>query len=173
MKRRYQARSLREKLLILLFAAALAVWWLTLATGRLGRLVQDWRSVSAELASQRAWLDHRAAIEARAAQAAKNLEPARTLDATHLVGEVMALARQAGLAPGIDSPRTQRTPQFAYHTVEVNFRRAELGALVNFYEALNRRAPYLALEQCALSADRANPAQLNASFAIFSVEVLR
>jgi hypothetical protein len=171
MKAWFLFRTLREKLLVLFFAAAAAVLWLTAATGRLVQGWQGWHSVSVEQENQRLWLEHRPAIEERAARAVKNIEPGRTLDASHLIGEVSALAGTAGLAVGIDPPRTQRTDQFAYHTVQVTVRRATLGALVGFYEALGRRAPYLALEQCTLAADRANPAQLNATFSIFSVEV--
>lgn len=167
----FLSRSLREKLLVLLFAAAVAVVWLTGATGRLIEDWQGWRSAVIEQENQRLWLGHRPAVEERTAQAVRNFEPDRTLDATHLIGEVSALADAAGLSAGIDPPRTQRTDQFAYHTVQVSFRRAGLDALVNFYEALGRRAPYLALEQCTLTADRAAPERLNATFSIFSVEV--
>jgi hypothetical protein len=86
---------------------------------------------------------------------------------------VAALAAQAQLTPAIDSPRTQRTDDFAYHTVQVTFRRAKMPALITFYRELAKRAPYLALEQVALVADRGNPADLNATFSIFSVEVAR
>jgi len=171
MKAAYLARTRREKVLVLVLAAAAAAVWLAAASGRLVQAWQGWRAVAAEQQGQRQWLEQRPAIEERAAQAARNFEPSRTLDATHLIGEVSALAGAAGLSAGIDPPRTQRTDQFAYHTVQATFRRADLGALVNFYKALGRRAPYLALEQCTLAADRTNPALLNATFVIFSVEV--
>jgi hypothetical protein len=171
MKARFLSRTPREKSLVLLFAVVFSAVWLTTAAGRLVQRWQGWHNVSAERTSQRLWLDNRPAIEERAARAVKIFEPGRTMDASHLIGEVAALAGAAGLSAGVDPPRTQNTEQFAYHTVQVTFRRAELGALVNFYEALGRRSPYLALEQCSLIADRANPALLNAVFVIFSVEV--
>lgn len=170
MKAWFLSRTLRENLLVLFLAVAIAVVWLAAAAGRLMQGWQGWHSVAVERENQRLWLGHRTAVEERTAQAVKNFEPGRTLDASHLIGEVSALAAAAGLSAGIDPPRTQRTDQFAYHTVQVTFRRAALGALVGFYEALGRRAPYLALEQCTLAADRANPAQINATFIIFSVE---
>lgn len=170
MKALYLSRTLREKVLVLVLAAAVAAGWLTAAAGRLVERWRGWQQVSAAQRDQRWWLDRRSVIEERAARAVQQFEPGRTLDASHLVGEVSALAGAAGLSAGIDPPRTQRTDQFAYHTVQVSFRRAGLGALVNFYEALGRRAPYLALEQSTLAADRADPARLNATFVIFSVE---
>jgi hypothetical protein len=173
MKTYFMRRTRREKFLVLALVSALAAVWLVTAGGRLRARWQEHRSVASERADQKLWLERRPAIEERAARAVKNLNPARTLDATHLVGEISALAAQAGLSPGIDPPHTERTPQFAYHTVQVSVRRAALESLVKFYRALGERAPYLALEHCAIVADRANPAQLNASFTIFSVEVLR
>lgn len=173
MKRFFLKRAPRERLLILLFLGLAAVLWL----GSAGRRVHDrWtarREVAAELATQQLWLERKSAIEERAARAAGRLDPASTLDATRLVGEVVALAAEAGLSASMDAPRTQRTGQFAYHTVQVAFRRAELGAVVKFYRALARRAPYLALEESSFIANRNNPAELDARFAVFSVEVVR
>lgn len=173
MKRYFNQRSRREKILVLLLAGAAALVWVSSVSARLRERWQEGRSVAVELDEQRLWLDRRTDIENRAAIAVRNLDPAKTLNATHLVGEVVALAAQAKLSPAIDSPRTQRTEDFAYHTVQVTFRRAQLPALIAFYRELGKRAPYLALEQCALVADRANPADLNATFSIFSVEVVR
>lgn len=173
MRRFFNQRSRREKILVLVLALSAAIVWLSAATARVSDAWREGRSVAVELADQRLWLERKTDIENRAAIAVRNLDPAKTLDATHLVGEVVALAAQAKLSPAIDSPRTQRTDDFAYHTVQVTFRRAKLAELITFYRELGKRAPYLALEQCALVADRGNPAELNATFSIFSVEVVR
>jgi hypothetical protein len=173
MKRFLNQRSRREKVLVLVLALAGAVVWLSSALGRARDSWRDGRSVAVQLEDQNLWLERKTDIENRAAIAVRNLDPAKTLDLTHLVGEVSALAAQAQLSPSIDSPRTQRTEDFAYHTVQVTFRRTKLPALITFYRELNKRAPYLALEQCAIVADRSNPADLNATFSIFSVEVVR
>ncbi len=164
-------RAPRERVLILVLLAAGALVWLGSAARRARIRWTEGRVVATELATQKLWLERKASIEARAARAAGNLDPARTLDATHLVGEVSALASEAGLSAALDAPHTQRTGQFAYHTVQVGFRRADLAALVKFYRALGRRAPYLALEECSFIANRANPAELDARFDVFSVEV--
>lgn len=171
MKAAFIRRSPREKLLIVVLVMALALVWLITATSRLGRHWGENRTVTAQLDEQSQWLDRRAEIEQRSAAAVANLDPSRTLDATHLVGEVVTLAENAGLSPAIDSPRSQQTGPFSYHTVEVSFRRVELAALVAFYRELGERAPYVALEEVTLAADRGNPALINASFAVFSVEV--
>lgn len=170
MKALFLRRSPRERFLILVFLAAAAVVWLLAAADRLQTRWNDSRLVAGQLATQQFWLDQKADIDARATKAGAAFDPARTLDATHLVGEVSALASAAGLSVGVESPRTQRTGRFAYHTVQIGFRRADLASLVKFYRALGKRAPYLALEECSLVANRANPAEIDARFTVFSVE---
>jgi hypothetical protein len=164
-------RTPRERFLILLTFAAGAVVWLVSAAGRLQFRRAEGQLVAGQLATQRFWLERKAEIDARAATAGAVFDPARTLDATHLVGEVSALAAAAGLSVGVESPRTQRTGRFAYHTVQIAFNRADLAALVKFYRALGQRAPYLALEECSLVANRTNPAEIDARFTVFSIEI--
>jgi hypothetical protein len=55
----------------------------------------------------------------------------------------------------------------------VSFRRADLGALVRFYEALSARSPYVGLEQMTLTVDRGAPGQLNATFRVVAAELTR
>jgi hypothetical protein len=57
--------------------------------------------------------------------------------------------------------------------VQFSVRRAELGALLKFYDELGKRAPYITIEQLTLQADRANPALLNASLRVASVEIVK
>jgi hypothetical protein len=173
MKKVFLRRTPRERFLILFFLAAAAVVWLVSALGRLQARRTDARLAEGQLATQQFWLDRKAEIDARAATAGAAFDPSRTLDATRLVGEVSTLARSAGLSAGVESPRTQRTGQFAYHTVQVAFRRADLASLIKFYRALGQRAPYLALEEVSLVANRTNPAEIDARFTVFSVETAR
>lgn len=173
MKRVFLRRTPRERFLILVFLAAAAVVWLVSALGRLQARRTEAQMGAGQLATQQFWLGRKAEIEARAAKAGTTFDPKRTLNATNLVGEVSALARTAGLSAATEAPRTQRTGQFAYHTVQVAFRRADLASLIKFYRALGQRAPYLALEEVSLVANRANPAEIDARFTVFSVETAR
>ena len=66
-----------------------------------------------------------------------------------------------------------RSGEFAVHTVQFVLPRADFEALKKFYLALSQRSPYIGIEQCTLSAERANPAQLNASLTVSSVEIVR
>jgi len=171
MKRWFQRRLPREQGLVVVFAVLGALIWLSVANGRLRAQLSDWRASDSELTAQQLWLDRQQAITTQAATAVRNLEPARTYDATRLVTTVTSLAGAAGLAPAIDPPVTQRTSQFAYHQIRVSFQRASLGALLKFSDELARQAPYLSLEQIALQADRAAADTLSVTLLISATQI--
>jgi hypothetical protein len=171
MKTFFLRRAMREKMLMMAFAGLALVIWAVHLLGRGRSYWNDLQSARAELAAQQVWLQNGPAIDAKAAAATKSLDPTKTLNPTRLVGELNTLASQAGLTADIGSQRTEITNQFAFHTVQMNFRRVDLAALLRFYEELSKRAPYIGLEQSSLAVDRANPGQLNASFRIGSAEL--
>ncbi len=169
----FQSRNRREQLLVTFFTVIAALVWLSYSAGRLQKQIAGWRSTRGDLAAQQLWLDRQQEIEAQSVAAVRNLDPARTLDATKLVATVTSLATGAGLQPAIDSPVTQRTPQFAFHTTKVTFRRANLPALLNFYDEMSKQAPYLSLESVALQTDRAAAGALNATLQISATQITK
>ncbi len=169
----FLSRLLREKVLVLAFAVLGALIWLSSASDRLKAGLRGFKSAESTLATQQLWLDNRPAIEEAAAAAVRNLDPAKTYDATFLVAEIMGIAGRAGLAVNTEPPRTQRSPQFAVHTAQVTTRRADLGALLKFYQELSAKAPYLGLEQVSVQGDRTNPGMINATLQVVSVELIR
>jgi type II secretory pathway component PulM len=173
MKTFFMGRVLREKVLLLGFGLLVLIVWGVSLAGRTRIFWTEWRGLAAERASQQVWLDNRTDIEAKAKAATQRLDSKQTLDATKLVGELSKLATQAGLTADISGQSTQRTDKFAFNTVQVGFRRADMGALIKFYQELSKRSPYIALEQFSLTVDRATPGQLSASFRAVSVELAR
>lgn len=171
MKAFFQARSLRERVLLLVFALIGLGWWAPAALGRLGTLRRDLKEFTAERETQQMWLSHRTEIEARATAAGRMLNPAKTLDASQAFAELNRMT--AGLTAELAAQRSVRAEQFALHNVQVSIRRADLKGLYGFYEQLSARAPYLGIEQCVVSVDRANPGLLNAVFRVYSIEALR
>jgi hypothetical protein len=171
MKAFFQGRSRRERLLLLAFAFIAFGWWAPVALGRLGGLRRDWQEYATERATQQMWLSHRTEIEARAAAAGRTLDPAKTLDASQAFAELNRMT--AGLTAEIGGQRSVSSGQFALHNVQVSIRRAEIKGLYGFYEQLSARAPYLGIEQCVISVDRANPGLLNAVFRVYSIEAVR
>jgi len=167
----FLTRSTREKLLLLALSGTASLAWLLSAGGRTRQHWDDWRSLRAQAEEQQIWLSNRATIEARAAKAVQQLDPAKTLNGTRLVGELNSLATQAGLNAEVSGQRSERTTQFAFHSAQVTFRRVNLGSLIRFYEALSARAPYLGLEQVSVTLDRGAPGMLNATFRIVAAEL--
>lgn len=173
MKHWFNRARRREQLLITAFVLLGALVWLLSATGRLHTQWQGWHSTRVDLATQQLWLDRHKEIEAAAADAVRNLDPTRTYDATRLVSTVTSLATGASLTPSIDSPVTQRTPQFNYHTVKVTFRRATLNSLLSFYDELVKQSPYLSLEQIAMQTERTAPGMLNVTLQISATQIVK
>jgi hypothetical protein len=169
----FLGRLLREKLLLVAFVGLGAAMWVSSFSTRAGRAWRAHHAVSVDLADQRQWLANRAAIEANASQAVKAFDPAKTLDDTRLVEELSALGRSHNLKFTNETPQTERSGQFAVHTVQLSIPRAEWEPLRDFYVELSARSPYLGIEQFTLAADRSNPALLNASIRVSSVEIIR
>lgn len=175
MKAYFFSRVLREKLLLVVFVALGAAIWLSSVSDRTTRFVREFNRTSGDLAEQKLWLEQRDAIQAKAKAAIENLDPAKTYSAVRLSAEVRRIADTSGLGPATSSepPRTENAGQFSVNTMQVAIRRAELAALLRLNEEVGKRAPYMSIEQFDLSADRANPALLNASLRISSVEITR
>lgn len=169
----FLSRLLREKVLLVLFVALGAALW---GSNFTTRATTDWRAARAvtnELAMQKQWLDNRATIEEASIQAVQNLDPARTLDDTRLVGDLSALAREHNLRFTNDTPQTERSGEFAIHTVQAQLENAPWDALKRFYLAVTARSPYLGIEQFSARPDRADPSLLDTSIRISSVEIIR
>jgi hypothetical protein len=168
----FLGRLLREKILVFAFVLLGALIWLSSAADGMKANVRRFRAANSDLGTQALWLNNRATIEAAAAEAASHLDPSKTYDATFLVSEVSGMARRAGLSANTEPPRTQRSPQFAIHTLQLTTRRADLGAVLRFYQELAGKAPYLGLEQISVQGDRSAPGMLNATLQVASVELL-
>jgi predicted RNA polymerase sigma factor len=61
--------------------------------------------------------------------------------------------------------------QFSVHALQFTVTKVDWASLKAFYFALQARSPYIGIEQFTIVADRANPALLNASIKISSVEI--
>lgn len=170
----FLARFVREKLLLAGFAVLAAAIWLSNLAGRTSRFTREVHVTTGALNEQALWLSNRTKIEASAQAAAAQLDAVRTLDATRLLAEVAAIAGEAGLKNTTSGEsQDQSNGQFAVHTLRFNVTRADWDSIKTFYLALQKRSPYIGIEQFSLQADRANAALLNASIRISSVEISR
>jgi hypothetical protein len=168
----FLARFVREKLLLAGFAVLAAAVWLSSLAGRTGRFMHEVRATTASLNEQALWISSKAKIEAQAQSAAGQLDAARTLDATRLLAEVAAIAEEAGIKnPTSGESQDQSNGQFSVHTLRVSVARSDWDSIKNFYLGLQKRSPYIGIEQFSLQSDRANAALLNASIRVSSVEI--
>jgi hypothetical protein len=168
----FLSRLLTEKILLAGFLLVIAAWWFSHVARDVGRFGGEFKSTTAILKAQRTSLDGRAATEAKVKRALSQLDPARTLDSARLQGDLNTLA--TGLSgTTIDARPDEPADQFIKHSVQFSVRKVDWSTLQQFYIALSKRAPYISIEQCSISADRANPAELNATMLISSVEIAK
>ena len=175
MKTFFFSRHIREKILLTALLALVGIVWLV-RVARSGRAFwTEWRANAVVLATQQQWLDNRANIEASATRTIAHLDPARTFSSPRLLGELSTIADQVGVRNNTSSEilGTELTNQFAVNTVQVAVRNADLPSLLSFYDALDKRAPYIGLEQFSLTVNPSNPALLTAVMRVSSVEINR
>lgn len=168
MRKFYNARLLRERLLLLVFLGIGVIWWGSDLVGRTRQNVRAWQSVAEDGKIQLMWLERGASVGERTALVAKQLDAARTMNAAQAYAEVSRLAQ--GLPLEMGAQRTERTDSFSLHSLQVTFRRVDMASLLRFYEGVSARAPYLGIDQCTITADRATPGMVNAVFRVYSVE---
>ncbi|MBI2515973.1 MAG: hypothetical protein HYV95_03575 [Opitutae bacterium] len=170
MKTYFRQRSFREQLLLLAVAMAGLAWGASVLAKRTAFTVRAWRLSLGEQARQSLLLAQRDEILSRVKEAAKILDPVRTLDSGQSFAELNDMAR--GLTVELGTPRTEITGSFALHFHQITIRRTNFGRLIEFYDRLVRRAPYLGIEQCLLSSDPGAPGTLNATFRIYSIQIV-
>jgi len=174
MKAFFLSRLLREKVLLLAFVLIGAGIWLSSVSDRVGARWRAIRTTTTDLDVQQRWLSQRARIEKEAGLAIAHLDPSLTYDSVRLQDALKTMARAASLANyDVSDSRDQSTSLFAVHSVQLSVRLADIGSLVAVYKALSQCAPYISIEQFSLASNRANPAQLNISWKVTSVEIAK
>lgn len=166
-------RALREKLLLVVLIGIAALWWASSFSARAMAFWQAQRTTMLRLTEQALWIKNESAINETAKVTASRLDPTRTLNANQLVTTVGQLLSEAGLKGTSGSPDTTTSGQFAVHSQEFVIRNVEWEALSKFYEALQRRSPYISLERFTLNSAANNAAQLTLNLKVTSVEITR
>jgi hypothetical protein len=167
----FLSRLLTEKILLAGFLLILAVWGFFHVLRDVRGFGFDFRNTSMVLTAQKTSLDGRTATETKVKHALSQLDPSHTLDSARLQGDLSALATMPDTT--IDARPDEPADQFIVHSVQFSVRKVDWSTLQQFYVALSKRAPYISIEQCSISADRANPLELNATMLISSVEIAK
>lgn len=161
-----------EKLFLMIFVLLGLGMWAMNFKGRAQRFYNSARATSQELTRQDQVLKERTIIEESERKAAARLEPASTLDGIRLYAAISQMATEAGLrGPRLGEAHDEPGGQFTFHTLQFNVTNADWDSLKRFYLLVQKRSPYIGIDQFSLSANRANPAQLTAAMRISSVEV--
>jgi hypothetical protein len=170
----FLSRALREKLLLVVFIGIALLWWGSSFTARASSFWREQRTTTLRLADQAEWIKNKVVIEETATKTAARLDPTKTLNGNQLVTTVSQLANEAGVKNIQTSGSTATTTsgQFAVHSQEFTIRNVEWDTLSKFYEALQRRSPYISLERFTLTA-AVNASQLTLSLKVASVEITR
>jgi hypothetical protein len=168
-------RQVREKLLLVVFVAAITVVWLVSFSGRVRRFWQDAQVVRATLADQDSWLRKSDSIEARSRAAISKLDPLKTYNDTRLFGEINLLANQAfRTKPQVATEPSKKSGQFAINSVTATINatnsEADWQSIRKFYLSLEKLSPYINIEQFdAIAARNSLTLKVRAT----SIEVIR
>ena len=173
MKTFFNTKSIRERVLMTALLLVAVVSWGSSLLGRTHLLQGEWETTADDVAKQLNWFNNRAMVAERTAKVTAKLDPNHTLNAAEAFAEISRLAQAQGLAMEMGTQRTEPTENFTMHSFQVTIRRADFKHLGTFYLELSQKAPYLGIDQCSISSDRAAPDQYNAVFRIYSVEVAR
>jgi hypothetical protein len=173
MKAFFLSRLLREKILLVLFVLIAALIWVTSVTARTNVFWRSFSRTSSDLDDQHLVLTEQKAIAARAKAAVEKFDASKTLDGVRLQGELYAIANAAGVAnPIIDNSQAESSAgDVKLNTVQFSIRNVEYGRLVDFYEALSKRAPYIGIEQISIRSSPTATSQLSASLKVSSVQI--
>lgn len=172
----FLSRLLREKLLLVAFIGLGMLWWLSSFGAQVGRFWRAQGATTAALKEQAVWITNRGFVDAAAQKAASRLVPEKTLDGTRLVDAVNQAAAEAGLKNNQYNSMVgtdETNGQFTIHSLTYTVTGATYEMLLKFYLNLQKRAPYIGIGSFNLTSTAANPALLNLSLKISSVEVAR
>ncbi|MCX6918160.1 MAG: hypothetical protein NTX41_02510 [Verrucomicrobia bacterium] len=172
MKHLFFGLQARERYMALAALAVAAFLWITSSWGRTRDGWAAWQTLESDAATQVAWLNKQAEIKAAADIAIQGLDAGRGYDSTRLVEEALSAAKDAGLSPTTEAPKTQKSGKFAVHTLQLSCRRADLAAVVRFYQTISPRAPYIAINTLSLQSDRASSGTVTMVVTLSSLELI-
>lgn len=170
-RRGFFKMSMREKVLALLFALALALVWGSWQLDRQSLLKeQHWDAETVEDAQEN-WLSeeerYRATYEAQ--KGAIDLESLPTRD--EVSGQIDALVRRAGFDTfDFPPPRSEAGAEMNFHTFQLVVQKATYAKIKNFTKTIKSELPYLSLERVVIQAQERDDDFLNVRYVFKSIE---
>ena len=162
----------RERIMALLAIVVAAGLWSTGAWARVNGGWENWRSLEEEAKVQKSWTDKEAEIRKATDLAVQGLDSGHGYDEAKLVAEAVNAAKEAGLSANTESPKTTKAGTFAIHSLQMSCRKADLASVLRFYDSVKTRAPYLAIGQLSLQADRGNAGTVTVKIQVTALELI-
>jgi len=175
----FLSRALREKLLLVAFVVIGLLWWGSSFITRGRAFWNEQRTMTSRLKVNAEWIKNKTLIEQNEKKTAESLAPEKALNANQLITTVNQLANEAGLKDiRTGGPQPSSTSgQFSVHSQDFQIQRIDgppgWEALSRFYEALQKRSPYIAIERFTLVSAGNNSSQLNLVLKVTSMEIRR
>jgi len=162
----------RERFMALAALLVAATLWSTGAWARVRGGWDNWRSLEEDAAVQKSWLAKESEVRAATALAIQGLDSGKGYDQAKLVAEAVNATKEAGLNANTESPKTTKAGKFAIHSLQMSCRKADLASVLRFYESVKARAPYLAIGNLSMTADRGNAGTVTFKATITALELL-
>ncbi|MDQ8181815.1 hypothetical protein [Pelagicoccus sp. SDUM812005] len=170
-RRAFFKMTMREKVLALLFAFALALVWGSWQLDRQSLLKDKHWDASVVETSQQNWLDeemrHRGTYESQKAEIDLGSLPTRD----EVSGQIDSLVRRAGFSTfDFPPPRTEVGAEMNFHTFQLVVQKATYSKIKNFTKTIKAELPYLSLERVVIQAQERDDDFLNVRYVFKSIE---
>ncbi len=154
MKRFFFSLKPRERFMALGALLVAATLWSSGAWARVNGGWDAWRVLEEDAVIQKAWLLKEREIRNSTALAVQGLDSGHGYDQAKLVAEAINATKEAGLNANTESPKTTKAGKFAIHSLQMRCSKADLASVLRFYESVKSRAPYLAIGNLSMTAER-------------------
>jgi hypothetical protein len=162
----------RERLMALGALLVAALLWSTGAWSRVQGSWDDWRALEEDAIVQKSWIVKEREVRNATAVAVQGLDSGHGYDQAKLVAEAINATNEAGLSANTESPKTTKAGKFAVHSLQLSCRKADLASVLRFYESVKSRAPYLAIGNLTMTAERGSAGTVTFKATITALELL-
>lgn len=162
----------RERLMALAALLVAATLWSTGAWARVRGGWDDWRALEESAVVQKAWLAKEREVRNATALAVQGLDSGHGYDQAKLVAEAVNATKEAGLSANTEAPKTAKAGKFAIHSLQLSCRKADLASVLRFYESVKTRAPYLAIGNLSMTAERGSAGTVTFKATVTALELL-
>jgi hypothetical protein len=169
----FLGRSRREKLLAVAFLLVLAGLWFYSLAGRMRAFTQEVTMVRRQSSKQADVLNRRAEIDASYAAAVARLKDQELPTGAQAYAKVDEIVRKYPYAFRIDPLQSRTSDNLTYNNINVSLQKADYQQLAKLFGEITAALPTINLDEITLTADRRNPAQLDARLKFVAIEFNR